>query len=257
MAMAKPLPPISAIHCIQKDAAFSIRQFKMLCKENPRGNTEQSLKQKPYKSSNAEVRKPTGLRECGSCCGRDQNKSYRWFWATLSQLAVYLVCLLINLFHLVTLTILWFMSLCSFGARLASPPLNLSCHVILFSKGCHTLLVGPKCLRCCSSEIFELAVSGSYYSLHFHMKAAECHLLFFRSWFCLYLEIPNGAPWGCGLSDLCLYNRAALTYEVFAREPTLALCLLETKYDNFILHNLSSKKKKPKQKYDSHFAAQG
>lgn len=58
-----------------------------------------------------------------------------------------------------------------------------------------------------------------------------------------------------GFGDLCLYNRAALTYEVFAREPTLALCLLETKYDNFILPNLASKEKK--QKYESHFAAQG
>lgn len=66
MAKAKPLPPISVIHCIQNDAAFSIRQFEMLCKENPCGNTEQSLKQKPYKSSNAEVRKPIGLWDVGA-----------------------------------------------------------------------------------------------------------------------------------------------------------------------------------------------
>lgn len=135
------------------------------------------------------------------------------------------------------------MSLCFFEAHLASPPFNLSCHVILFSKVCHTLLVGPKCLCCCSSETFELAFSGSYYSLHFHMKAAECHLLFL-----LIVLFTSGDPkrcslrlWGC--SDLCLYKRVALTYEVFAREPTLALCLIETKYDNFILHNLASKEK--------------
>lgn len=126
-----------------------------------------------------------------------------------------------------------------FEARLASPPFNLSCHVILCSKVCHTLLVGPKCLRW-FLNLLSLAAIIRRIFIWKRQSAIFC----FRSSFCLYLEIPNGAPWGCGLSDLCLYNRAALTYEVFAREPTLALCLLETKYDNFILHNLASKEKK-------------
>lgn len=137
---------------------------------------------------------------CGSCCGRDQKKIL-----LLVLGDPFIACCLFGLFinqpvspcqtdHIVIYVPVFFLE-----ARLASPPFNLSCHVILFSKVCHTLLAGPKRLRRCSSEIFELAVSGSYYSLHFHMKAAECRLLFSCSSLCLYLEIPNGAPWGCGL----------------------------------------------------------
>lgn len=137
MAMAKPLPPISVIHCIQNDAAFSIRQLKMLCKENPCGNTEQSLKQKPDKSSNVEVRKPTGLWDVGAAVEETKKNPTVGFGQPFHNLLFFLVCLLINLFHLVRLTIVIYVPV-FFEALLASPPFNLSCHVILFSKVCHT-----------------------------------------------------------------------------------------------------------------------
>lgn len=156
--------------------------------------TEQSLKQKPYKSSNAEVRKPTGLWDVGAAV----EETKKILLLVLGN--PFITCCLFGLFinqpvsPCQTDQIVIYVPVLFFEARLASLPFNLSCHVILFSKVCHTLLVGPKCLRCCSSEIFELAVSGSYYSLHFHMKAAECHLLF-----SLIVLFISGDPKRCSL----------------------------------------------------------
>lgn len=120
-----------------------------------------------------------------------------------------------------------------------------TCHVMLFYflKYVTHCSLGPNVCAAVAPRFLNLLSLAAIIRCIFIWKRQSA-IFCFRSSFCLYLEIPNGAPWGCGLSDLCLYSRAALTYGVFARETTLTLCLLETKYDNFILHNLASKKKK-------------
>lgn len=64
-------------------------------------------------------------------------------------------------------------------------------------------------------EIAEFAGFSSYYSLHFHVKVAECHLLFLldveayckiSSYF--VLGITNSITWGRGHSVLSTYNSA-------------------------------------------------
>lgn len=136
---------------------------------------------------------------CGSCCGRDQKKIL-----LLVLGDPFIACCLFGLFinqpvspcqtdHIVIYVPVFF-----WKPVLLLP--HSTCHVMLFyfPKYVTHCSLGPNVCAAAAPRFLNSLSLAAIIRCIFIWKRQSA-VFCFRSSLCLYLEIPNGAPWGCGL----------------------------------------------------------